>query len=72
VQVPPVIIVTVAVLTVQMVVVVDVNVTASPDEAVALTVKGAAPKVLPARAANVTVCAALATVKLWLTLVAAL
>jgi hypothetical protein len=47
--------VTVAVLTVQIVVVVDENVTVRPDEAVALTANGAAPNVLALNAPNVMV-----------------
>ena len=43
VQVPPAMIVTVFPLTVQTAMVVETNVTARPDDAVALTVNGAAP-----------------------------
>ena len=72
VQVPPAIKVTVVPETVQTEdVVAESNVTASPDVAVALTVKGAEPYALPASAPKVIVCVAAVTVKLWLTGVAA-
>jgi hypothetical protein len=56
---------------VQTVVVVEIKVTASADDAVAVTVKGAAPYVLATSAAKEIVCAAFATTKLWLTFGAA-
>jgi len=56
---------------VQTAVVAEANVTAKPDEAVALTVNGAAPYVWLTSAPNVMVCAAFATAKLSLTLGAA-
>lgn len=63
-QVPAATIVTVLPETVHFDVVVDEKLTARPDDAVALTVNGGFPKVLPASVANVIVCAAFATVKL--------
>ena len=58
VHVPAATTVTVLPLTVQMVVVVEVNVTGSPDDAVALIVNGATPSVTLAIAGNVMVCVA--------------
>ena len=55
VHVPPALIVTVLPFTVQTIVVGDEKVTASPEEAVALTVNGAAPYVLLASAPKVIV-----------------
>ena len=57
VHVPAAIRVTVAVATVQTAVVVEEKLTVRPDDAVALTVNGAAPYVWPVSAANVMVCA---------------
>ena len=71
-QVPALTNVTVVPETVQTGVVVDVNTTARPDEAVADTGNGALPIVLPGSAANVIVCAPLATVNDWVTCGAAL
>ena len=71
-QVPPVTIVTVLPLTVHTAVVVDENVIANPDDAVALTANAGLPYVLPESAPKVIVCAAFATAKVWLTLAAAL
>ena len=71
VQVPAATSVTVVPLTVHTAVVVDENVTASPDVVVALTVNAAVPYVLPPNAAKAIVCATFATMKLWSTLVAA-
>jgi hypothetical protein len=67
VQVPALASVTVALATVQVEEVVDAKLTAAPDEAVALTVNGAVPNALSARAANVMVWIPGATVKPWLT-----
>ena len=70
-QVPPATSVTVEPLTVQTEVVSEEKVTASAEEAVALTAKGAAPNVLLASAPKVIVWLALATTKPWSTLAAA-
>lgn len=72
VQVPTVTIVTVDAEIVQMPVVVEVNATVKPDDAVAATVKGAAPNALPESAANVIVCVPLLITTLLLTCAAAL
>ena len=72
VQVPTVTIVTVDAETVQMPVVVDVNATVKPDDAVAATVNGAAPNALPESAVNVIVCVPLLITTLLLTCTAAL
>ena len=71
VQVPAVTNVTVDPLTVQVAVVIEAKLTTKPEDAAALTVNGALPSCLSIRGANVIVCAALATAKLWLTLGAA-
>jgi hypothetical protein len=47
--------------------VVDVKLTARPEDAVALTVKEAVPNGVFGRAANVMICDSGVTVKLWLT-----
>ena len=52
-------------------VVTDLATKVSPDDAVALTANGGLPYVLPTSAPKVIVCAAFATVKLWLTFGAA-
>ena len=57
---------------VQMVVVSDLKLTASPELAVALTVNGAVPNVLLRSGPKVMVWLAFVTVKLWLTFEAAL
>lgn len=72
VQVPTVTSVTVDAETVQTLVVVEVNVTAKPEEAVAETVNGDAPNDLPDSAANVMVCVPLLITTLLATWVAAL
>jgi hypothetical protein len=69
--VPAALIATVLPLTVHTVGVVDAKVTASPEEAVASTVKGATPNAELAMAPNVIVWLALAIVKLWLIAAAA-
>ena len=70
-QVPTVTKVTVAPDTVQTGVVVDVNTAAKADDAVAATVNGATPKLLPVSATKVMVCAPFAIANDWLTCVAA-
>lgn len=72
VQVPTVTSVTDDAETVQMPVVVDVNATAKPEEAVAETVNDDAPNDLPDSAANVIVCVPLLITTLLATWVAAL
>jgi len=72
VQVPTVTSVTVDAETVQTLVVVEVNVTAKLEEAVAETVNGAMPNVLPDSAAKVMVCVPLLITTLLATWVAAL
>lgn len=72
VQVPALMIVTVEPDTVQIVAVVDVKAIANPEVAVAETVNGALPNVLPASAVNEIVCAPFATANDCVTWVAAL
>ena len=62
-QVPAVTIVTIEPDTVQTGVVVEAKLTVSPEEAVAVSAKGAAPKVTPEGAAKVMVCEPGVTVK---------